>query len=432
MGTRVTGRLWLLWSLALLLLTLTFDQRPPVSLDSRIYSSASDQAFRFVGWETAAITSKVLHELVSPERYLDELARAQLVLDYLKLVADIRSLDRQTEAAYADPAVSQPSQETSATRARVTQMRYREESLQPLAEAILEEQVATALSDSGFSQVGQGFPPVLGRFTPLPLLLVVSPRDHIESTYQLSLRHGLDLSQREALEDHVDALGDLSSLVTSIGGLAAYPAMLLESSSISWVTEVCAHEWAHHYLALRPLGWYYNAGPEMRTINETVASIVGKEAGQRVLARSYPSFMPPPSGASAESIPPESTGSRSSAVQFDFRSAMRETRIRVDDLLAQGKIDEAEAYMEQRRQVFVANGYQIRKLNQAYFAFHGAYADEPGAAGEDPIGPAVQELRSLSPDVGAFVSRISWVSSTDQLWALLQEAQVESADNQSN
>jgi len=54
---------------------------------------------------------------------------------------------------------------------------------------------------------------------------------------------------------------------------------------------------------------------------------------------------------------------------------MRETRIRVDKLLAQGRIEEAEAYMEERRQEFVAHGYYIRKLNQAYFAFHGAYAD---------------------------------------------------------
>ena len=49
--------------------------------------------------------------------------------------------------------------------------------------------------------------------------------------------------------------------------------------------------------------------------------------------------------------------------------------------------------MEQRRQLFVENGYYIRKLNQAYFAFYGAYADVPGgAAGEDPVGPAVRAL----------------------------------------
>ncbi len=52
-----------------------------------------------------------------------------------------------------------------------------------------------------------------------------------------------------------------------------------------------------------------------------------------------------------------------------------------DELLAAGKIEEAEAYMEARRQVFWDNGYAIRKLNQAYFAFYGAYADVPGGRG---------------------------------------------------
>jgi hypothetical protein len=101
---------------------------------------------------------------------------------------------------------------------------------------------------------------------------------------------------------------------------------------------------------------------------------------------------------------------------FDFRAEMHTTRVTADALLAQGKIDEAEAYMEQRRQVFWNNGYLIRKLNQAYFAFHGAYADVPGgAAGEDPVGPAVRALRAESPSLAAFVNRISWMTSFQQL-----------------
>jgi hypothetical protein len=72
--------------------------------------------------------------------------------------------------------------------------------------------------------------------------------------------------------------------------------------------------------------------------------------------------------------------------------------------------------MEQRRIFFWENGYHIRKLNQAYFAFHGAYADEPGgAAGEDPVGAAVRALRAQSPSLAAFLNRISWMTSFEQL-----------------
>ena len=93
---------------------------------------------------------------------------------------------------------------------------------------------------------------------------------------------------------------------------------------------------------------------------------------------------------------------------------MRETRVTTDELLAQGKIEEAEAYMEQRRKLFVQNGYGIRKLNQAYFAFHGAYNAVPGgapAAGRDPIGPAVQDLRKRSKTLGDFVRAVATVTS---------------------
>jgi len=101
---------------------------------------------------------------------------------------------------------------------------------------------------------------------------------------------------------------------------------------------------------------------------------------------------------------------------FDFRAQMHETRVTTDALLAAGKIDEAEAYMETRRNVFVKNGYLIRKINQAYFAFYGAYADSPGgAAGEDPVGPAVRALREQSHSLADFVNTISWMTSFEQL-----------------
>ena len=94
----------------------------------------------------------------------------------------------------------------------------------------------------------------------------------------------------------------------------------------------------------------------------------------------------------------------------------------VDQLLAEGKIEEAEQYMEERREVFWENGYQIRKLNQAYFAFHGAYADQPGgSAGEDPVGVAVRQLRAQSDSLRDFIRAVSKVKSFEQLLSTLDE-----------
>jgi hypothetical protein len=411
------------WKLALLaavlLVGLAGEGPPPTRLDTRIDRLLVGERFDFAGWEVEALLGKLAHALVAPQRYMDETARHDFFLDYLGLVAAIQQLAWEIQRAYTDPAVEDAEAATVDLRAALAALRAAEEARQPLAEAILEEQTASILMDEGFGVLGQEFPPAGVHFTPLPLLLVVSPRDRIERIFSLNLRHGLGVARREAIEEQVDVSNDVSSLVTGIGGLAAYPAMLLESSSLNWVADVSAHEWTHHYLTLRPLGWNYEASAEARTINETVASIVGKEAGRRMVARYYPELLPPEPEPAPEEAEEEAPASEPPA--FDFRMEMRGTRIRVDELLAQEKIEEAEAYMEERRQEFVAQGHFIRKLNQAYFAFYGAYADEPGAAGEDPIGPAVQKLRARSPDLHTFVARVAHVTTLAELEALLGE-----------
>jgi len=411
------------WTLALLLATLLLglaaEGPPPACLDTQGKRLLAGERFDFATWEVGALLGKLAHSLVAPQRYMDKAARHDFFLDYLELVADIQRLDWEIQRAYTDPEVEDAETATVELRVQLAELRAVEDAHQPIAEAILEEQTACILVDEGFGVLGQEFPPVSTHFTPLPLLLIVSPRDHIERIFSLGLRHGLDVAQRETIEEQVDASFDVSSLVTGIGGLAAYPAMLLESSSLNWVAEVTAHEWTHHYLTSRPLGWNYDAAPETRTINETVASIVGKETGPRMVARYYPELLPPEPEPVLEE--PEEKAPPPEPPSFDFRAEMRETRIRVDELLARERIEEAESYMEERRQEFVAHGYHIRKLNQAYFAFHGAYADQPGAAGADPIGPAVRELRARSPDIHTFVARVARVTTLAELEALLEE-----------
>ncbi len=121
-------------------------------------------------------------------------------------------------------------------------------------------------------------------------------------------------------------------------------------------------------------------------------------------------------------MPPEvSPAEPPQSPPFDFRAEMYETRVTTDRLLQEGKIEEAEAYMEMRRRFLWENGYPIRRLNQAYFAFHGAYADLPGgAAGEDPVGPAVRRLREQSRSLAEFVKRIAWVTSFEALTRIIE------------
>jgi hypothetical protein len=77
--------------------------------------------------------------------------------------------------------------------------------------------------------------------------------------------------------------------------------------------------------------------------------------------------------------------------------------------------------MDQSRKVFLDNGYVVRKINQAYFAFYGAYADqESGPAGLDPVGPAVRRLRQQSASLVDFLQTIASMTSFEQLQAAIQ------------
>jgi hypothetical protein len=97
---------------------------------------------------------------------------------------------------------------------------------------------------------------------------------------------------------------------------------------------------------------------------------------------------------------------------------MRALRLEVDALLAEGRVEDAERLMEERRQEFVGNGYYIRRINQAYFAFHGSYADTP--ASSDPIGPKMAALRLRSRSLKEFLEEAREITSEAELDVALQ------------
>ena len=191
--------------------------------------------------------------------------------------------------------------------------------------------------------------------------------------------------------------------------------MILENGSLVWVIETVTHEWIHNYLFFKPLGMSYWQSQEPLTMNETTASILGTQIAALLIAHYYPELVRPIEQTPSSPQPGEPP-------EFDFRAEMHETRSTADGLLAQGLIEEAEEYMEQRRQVFLDHGYRIRKLNQAYFAFHGVYADQPlSAAGDDPVGDAVRDLWEQLQDPLEFLRQMARINSFPELEETLAE-----------
>jgi hypothetical protein len=368
--------------------------------------------FDFVNWTMDALGIKLGQSALGTPFYFDDSARHKLVMDYFHLIDNILQDENKLDLVYTDPSVRDPLAVSASLRTELAGLYARQRQIAPLAESTLQEQVSAILAEQGLTTGGQPIPPVLFHITPLPFNLVISPRAKIQEDASISLLPDLSVDQQVLLEKQVAKGLGVSSLVVPVGGIGSYPTMIERTTALNWLADTIAHEWTHNWLTQRPLGLNYETSPELRTMNETTASISGNEISQIVLRRYYPDLAPQYGPQAQEA------GLLESPIKaaFNFRVEMHTTRVHVDELLADGKISEAETYMDQRRQVFWDNGYPIRKLNQAYFAFYGAYADVPGgAAGEDPVGPAVRALRAQSGSLATFLKTIAQMSSFKQL-----------------
>ena len=424
------GKIWLSikhhYRLAFLVLGFIFfvhrSDHPPGDRTQEVRAFTRQIEFDFVTWTLDAVLVKGSQAGLGATDYIPPAEHAQIVLDYLQLVRDSWKMEWQIDNIYADPEISDPETDSQDLRQALEELNRNKDFLAPVAESVIQNQLSILLGELELSFGGQPLPPVLYHVTPLPKALIVSPREVIQRDAHVSLQAELTIDERTALEDQIDAALDVSSLVVNVGGVGAYPTMVMETASINWLAEVVSHEWVHNFLTFRPLGLSYGTSNELRVINETVANMADKEIGALLIERFYPEFVPPP-----PAPPPEDTAETETQEPeppvFDFRAAMHETRITTDELLAAGKIEEAEAYLEARRQFFWENGYRIRKLNQAYFAFHGAYADQPGGAAgaaEDPIGDAIRSFRAQSTSISEFLNHISWMWSLEQIESALK------------
>jgi len=369
--------------------------------------------FDLLSWEAEAIAEKLRALLNQPAYGLTYPESVTLVQEYLARAQKMRELEREISRIFSEnnhqatPAVQQSQQQ-------IEELRILQQQNRPAVEQIIEGQIAYELQREGLEWAGWVFPPVQFTFVEPPRKLVVSPRDKITTIYSQMLDATMSIDEIERREATYQEQYDASAYITNIGGLGAFPTMVIDRASLSWILSTVAHEWCHNYLTLFPLGINYLTNADLITINETVAEIVGNEIGERALRTFYPDQVPPPATEQTLHQP-----AADEPPTFDFGVEMRETRIRVDGLLAAGQVEAAERYMEARRLFFVAQGYPLRVLNQAYFAFHGSYGTSP--ASTSPIGPKLEELRELTPDLHTFLQAVRNITSVEDLDAVLAQ-----------
>ena len=275
-------------------------------------------------------------------------------------------------------------------------------------ERALERALAVAISEAGlttplplFRSQSVVWPPVDLELQRAPRVLAISPRSEIRLAASVLLSPRLERSEYAAIEAAVEADGEWSAWIGGIGGVATYPALIIPRADWYDALRLAAHEWLHHYLIFHPLGRAYFTSDALRTINETAADIAGDELG----------------ALAAGVEPTEHTALELELPEHPAAAALRSLRLEVDALLAAGQVANAEARMAAAQANLAALGARYRRINQAFFAFRGGYADQPGAT--SPYGPLLQELRQRSRSLAEFVAAIRPINSTATADAVL-------------
>ena len=380
---KITKSLFLVFVAALLLLGAANVSGSPSVTDAAV----APHKYSLVRWEVDHFMDKWVNKFQDilpwnsePPREV-RIAQAQ---EFFDLGAQIRDLEREF-AAGGDSAAITP---------RIEEMRQRRQEMQAEVEETLESEISAVLSQEGFSsRIGVIFPPVDTVYARSPGVLIISPRDRIVQESSTLLKPGISDPERERLEDLIFQEDRMSALIVSTGGVATYPSVVSASGTLHDALVTTAHEWLHHWFFFEPLGQHFWDNADMTTLNETAATIGGRIIGDRAFT-----------AMTEEVVNRERSTSVPDPGRFDFNAEMRETRLTAEGLLAEGSIEEAESYMNERRQFLEDSGYFIRKINQAFFAFHGSYAT--GAASVSPIGDQLEELRAGTGSTEEFLKTV--------------------------
>jgi len=391
-------------TIVLLLLSLAAGCAPARDFDTQLHEITGPYRFNLVNWEFNALISEVGKLFSHRDENTDNATAV-----YFANIERIQRLEWEIRAVRAGKRQG----DLTSLEDELGERQQQNAELAELVERHLETQIREAFSRQGihnpldkYVSIRIGCPPVNIHIARPPHLLVVSPRDRIDSIREITLLPDMSEEDMESIEAKIDSLG-VSSLVVNLGGLSTYPSFVTDKADVRFMLDTAGEEWLHQYLSFTPLGFLYvldlagiHRDYDIATMNETVASMVSKEIGAII----YEQYYATGEGDNAE--PGVDTG-------FDFNKEMRETRKAVDDYLARGEIEQAEKFMEQKRQYLVENGYYIRKLNQAYFAFHGAYASSPTSI--SPIGAELKELRSRSASLREFLDTVTGMTGREDL-----------------
>lgn len=116
----------------------------------KIDSILDQQYFDYFVWEAKALLAKGEASLNGSQNYLTADSRKAVVLEYLDTMGQVRQLNAQVNIIYTDPEIDNPEDVAREFQQQIEEKRAQLSKLQPIAESIIQEQVADVLINEGF------------------------------------------------------------------------------------------------------------------------------------------------------------------------------------------------------------------------------------------------------------------------------------------
>ncbi|MDC0035353.1 hypothetical protein OAJ44_03210 [Chloroflexi bacterium] len=397
-------------SAAFIGILILISSRSDVAQVTRSDYAAGPHSFSIVQWEIRHLPLKWSHLLweMYPGNKPTDVERNAIVHDYLSTTLRLqKEQDNLEKSTTVNPLIDASSKTQNRLKTKeIDRLSRKRELLRGRAEEAIESAISSAAHNNGLGlPFGILIPPTDFRLGDTPHLLITSKRDKIEMTGTRLLDPDLEWAERAEIEIRAESYENTSALVDDLAGLGTYPAIVTDKDNLRQLMRTAAHEWLHNYWILKPLGRNMWNSQNMQILNETAADLVGNELGDEAFLIL---------GNTTEDSHNYYTSNSSNTHLFRI---LRETRINVEKMLENGKVEEAEKYMDKQLWNLKLGGYNIRKLNQAYFAFRGNYAEGPASI--SPIGAELRELRDYYSNLGNFIKSVSQIGDFEQFHYLL-------------
>ncbi|GAI31284.1 unnamed protein product, partial [marine sediment metagenome] len=154
--------------------------------------------FSIARWELRAIPDELNQWIFGRQEKIDDEIR--VVTEYFSATKRINTLKSEIEAANTGNGES----DLASLEAELSRLQERKMALEDTVERIIEKQITETLAQQGifnpidkYIRLKVNFPPVNFELEKPPHLLVISPRDRIESMREITLRQNISLEEIE-------------------------------------------------------------------------------------------------------------------------------------------------------------------------------------------------------------------------------------------